>query len=154
MLALQQARVAAGCLAGSDDSYTPVADSTWLKVLSLEVFSAGRFTDEERGMVHRSLVYHDSNAGIYRALMLRAGRLVGVVSVGSWAERQKVLNRIADGRRIQPWEVLRFRFTGELNEGGAGQVSEWPAATVICQCRGLSRRQLQDFMADGCDVAP
>ena len=153
MPALQQARVAAGCLAGSDDSYTPVADSTWLKVLSLEVFSAGRFTDEERGMVHRSLVYHDSNAGIYRALMLRAGRLVGVVSVGSWAERQKVLNRIADGRRIQPWEVLRFRFTGELNEGGAGQVSEWPAATVICQCRGLSRRQLQDFMADGCDVA-
>lgn len=152
MPALQQARVAAGCLAGSHDSYTPVADSTWLKVLSLEVFSAGRFADEERGMVHRTLVYRDADAGIYRALMLRTGRLVGVVSVGAWPERQQILNRIADGRRLMPWELLRFRFTGELAEGGAGEVSEWPAATVICQCRGLSRGQLQGFLGDSCDT--
>ncbi|MGB1465672.1 MAG: FAD-dependent oxidoreductase [Alcanivorax nanhaiticus] len=152
MPALQQARVAAGCLAGGNDSYTPVADSTWLKVLSLEVFSAGRFTDEERGQVHRTLVYRDSEQGIYRALMLRTGRLVGVVSVGTWPERQKILNRIADGRRLLPWELLRFRFTGELNEGGAGQVSEWPASTVICQCKGLTRGQLQDFIAEGSNV--
>ena len=153
MPALQQARVAAGCLSGGNDSYTPVADSTWLKVMALEVFSAGHFTDEERGLVHRTLVYRDPGAGIYRALMLRTGRLVGVVSVGAWPERQQILNRIADGRRMLPWELLRFRFTGELSEGGAGQVSEWPAATVICQCRGLSRGQLENFIGDDCDTA-
>ena len=152
MPALQQARVAAGCLAGGGDSYTPVADSTWLKVLSLEVFSAGHFTDEERGLVHRTLVFRRPEEGIYRALMLRTGRLVGVVSVGAWPERQQILNRIADGRRLLPWELLRFRFTGELNEGGAGQVSEWPASTVICQCKGLTRGQLQDFIGEGSNV--
>lgn len=152
MPALQQARVAAGCLAGGTDSYTPVADSTWLKVMSLEVFSAGRFTDEERGLVHRTLVYRHLEDGIYRALMLRTGRLVGVVSVGAWPERQQILNRIADGRRLMPWELLRFRFTGELREGGAGQVSQWPASTVICQCKGLTRGQLQDFIGEGSNV--
>lgn len=152
MPALQQARVAAGQVAGSNESYTPVADSTWLKVLSLEVFSAGRFSDEERGLVHRTLVYRNCRAGLYRALMLRAGRLVGVVSVGPWPERQQILNCIADGRRLMPWQIARFRLTGSLADVGPASVSEWPAATVICQCRGLSREQLQGYIGAGCET--
>ena len=151
MPALQQARVAAANLAGSQDSYTPVADSTWLKVMALEVFSAGRFIDEERGLVHQTLVYRQVEKGLYRALMLRTHRLVGVVSVGPWPERQQILNRIADGRRLLPWEIWRFRLSGTL-AGGPAPVGQWPASTVVCQCRGLNRGQLQTFMGEGCDT--
>ncbi|PNE01690.1 nitrite reductase [Alcanivorax sp. MD8A] len=151
MPALQQARVAAANLAGSQDSYTPVADSTWLKVMALEVFSAGRFIDEERGLVHQTLVYRQAEKGLYRALMLRTHRLVGVVSVGPWPERQQILNRIADGRRLLPWEIWRFRLSGTL-AGGPAPVGQWPASTVVCQCRGLNRGQLQTFMGEGCDT--
>ena len=149
MPALQQARVAAANLAGEAVSYMPVADSTWLKVLSLEVFSAGLFSDEERGLVHRTLVYRDREKGIYRALMVRTGRVVGTVSVGPWPERQQVLNRIRDGKRLWPWQVGRFVLTGNPGDSNDQSVGQWPTATVVCQCRGLTRGQLQEYLDRG-----
>ncbi|WP_348719657.1 FAD-dependent oxidoreductase [uncultured Alcanivorax sp.] len=149
MPALQQARVAAANLAGDAVSYVPVADSTWLKVLSLEVFSAGLFSDEARGLVHRTLVYRDREKGIYRALMLRAGRVVGTVSVGPWPERQQVLNRISDGKRLWPWQIGRFALTGTLGDHSGQSVRQWPVATVVCQCRGLTKGQLQGYLDQG-----
>ncbi|WP_197464964.1 (2Fe-2S)-binding protein, partial [Alcanivorax sp. HI0003] len=125
------------------------SDSTWLKVLSLEVFSAGLFSDEERGLVHRTLVYRDREKGIYRALMVRTGRVVGTVSVGPWPERQQVLNRIRDGKRLWPWQVGRFVLTGNPGDSNDQSVGQWPTATVVCQCRGLTRGQLQEYLDRG-----
>lgn len=147
---LQQARVAAAHIAGQSEAYAPSADTTWLKVLALEVFSAGQFREEERFHIHQSLVYRNRNSGIYRRLMLRAGRVVGVVSIGEWPQRTQVLNLLRDSRRVLPWQLLRFVITGDLQGSAAlGPVSNWPASTIVCQCKSLTRGQLSEQFAAG-----
>jgi len=148
---LQQARVAAAHIAGREEVYAPSADTTWLKVLSLEVFSAGTFREEERFRIHQSLVFRGRKQGIYRRLMLRAGRVVGVVSIGEWPQRSQVLGWLRDNRRLMPWHVARFVLTGDLHAQGAGEsVADWPASAVICQCKSLTRGQLSAQLEPGC----
>ncbi len=149
--ALQQARVAAAHISGRSEVYTPVADTTWLKVLSLEVFSAGAFREEERFRIHQSLVYRDRKQGIYRRLMLRAGRIVGVVSIGAWPQRAQVLTLLRENRRLFPWQVARFVITGDLQSAvRSDAVAQWPVQTMICQCKSLTRGKLSEELAAGC----
>lgn len=141
---LQQARVAAAHIAGKQEVYAPMADTTWLKVLSLEVFSAGEFRDEDRFRIHRSLVFRDTKSGVYRRIMLRAGRVIGIVSIGEWSQRAQVLGLLRNNRRLLPWQVLRFLLRGDIaSESSHSSVSSWPQTTVICQCKSLTHADLR-----------
>ena len=150
---LQQARVAAADIAGKGEPYAPTADTTWLKVLSLEVFSAGEFRDEQRFRIHRSVVYRNRRRGIYRRLMIRSGRVVGMVSIGKWSQRAQALTLLQEHRQFWPWYWLRFVSSGNVRAATqVDDVASWPANTVICQCKSLTRADLSEVRIDGMQV--
>jgi nitrite reductase [NAD(P)H] large subunit len=76
----EQASVLAACFAGAGDTrYLGSLSATSLKVTGVELFSAGQI---EAGEDAEQIVYEDSEAGIYRKLVLKEGRLAGAVLLG------------------------------------------------------------------------
>lgn len=75
-----QAAVAAARLAGKSESgYAGSLTATQLKVTGVELFSAGQIAASDGA---EEIVYQDSDAGIYRKLVLKDGRLAGAVLLG------------------------------------------------------------------------
>ncbi len=76
----EQARVCAAHLVGLGHSrYAGSVTSTRLKVTGIDLFSAGEFIG---GADTEDLVFRDARRGVYKRLVLRGPRLVGVVLYG------------------------------------------------------------------------
>ncbi len=144
----EQAAVAAHGLAGGDARYVGSLAATRLKIVDLPVFSMGAvLRDAPRDA--RQHVHRDATG--YRKLVTVGGRLVGAIAVGEWEPLGRVQEAIAARRALRPWHLLRFRWTGAPWPGaGSGNVSGWPAATVVCNCTGVTRGALAEAVAHGC----
>ena len=71
-----------------DNTRTPFVNApvpTKLKVSGVNLFSAGEHLTKAE---HRELIYRDDNAGIYRKLLLKDNRIVGVVLFGDTRDGQ------------------------------------------------------------------
>jgi nitrite reductase (NADH) large subunit len=79
--AFEQARAAAHGMLGLDRPYGGTVPSNTLKVHGLTVTSAGDFAAEGPGL--ESLVRADPAGGIYKKLVLREGRLIGAIWMGT-----------------------------------------------------------------------
>jgi nitrite reductase (NADH) large subunit len=74
------ARVVADQFAGAHDTrYAPGPVATRLKVTGIDTFSAGAFLGDAET---ETITYRDRQQGVCKRLVLRAGRLVGVVLLG------------------------------------------------------------------------
>jgi nitrite reductase (NADH) large subunit len=86
----EQAKVAAARLAGDDGSiYVPQPPFTSLKITGIDVFSAGALEAADGG--DEEITLHDAKQGLYKKVILRDDKIVGIVLYGS----------VADG----PWYV-------------------------------------------------
>jgi nitrite reductase [NAD(P)H] large subunit len=75
-----QAAVAAASLAGEDDNaYGGSLTATSLKVTGVELFSAGEIAAQADA---EEIVYEDAEAGIYRKLVVKEGRIAGALLLG------------------------------------------------------------------------
>ncbi len=143
---LEQAGVAVHHILGGKANYTGSVAATKLKVIDVPVFSMGPVSREDEEQPHfrlRSVHYKLSQEGVYRRLIRDRGRLVGVVSVGSWPELNRVQESVSRRRWLMPWNQWRFRKTGCLwREGKAAHVRDWPASAVVCNCTGVTQGTL------------
>ena len=74
------ASVVAAQLAGdADAAFNPSATATKLKVTGINLFSAGDFSEGED---REEIVLRDAARGVYRRLVLKDGKLIGVVLYG------------------------------------------------------------------------
>jgi len=152
---LEQAAVAAAHLAGSEGRYRGSINVTRLKVAGTQVFSLGPMgADASSGYGERYL-FSDPKDGIYRAVLVRRHRLAGVIGVGTWTETLRLQNAVTQRQLVWPWQMWRFQRTGLLwPDDEASDVRQWPATTVVCQCRGVSRGALGQAVQQGaCSVA-
>ncbi len=95
----EQAEVLARRLAGEDTVvYTGSLTQTRLKVTGMEVFSAGEFIGHAGDEV---LTLHDPLAGQYRRLVLRDGRLAGIVLFGNAADGGWYFDLLHSGRDLR-----------------------------------------------------
>lgn len=111
--ALAMAEVAAATLAGEARAYAARPDTAALKVSGIAVWSAGEIAPPDAEAVTLS----DEEAGLYRRLWLRDGRLVGAVLYGDTADAPFYLALIASGRPVAPFRA-RLAF-GSLFEEAA-----------------------------------
>jgi nitrite reductase (NADH) large subunit len=87
----------------------------------------------------------------YLTLALARGRLVGVAAVGDVPQLDRLHEAVLAGRRVWPWQRLRWRVSGRLwPEGSARSVCDWPAQAVVCQCNQVTRGALDAALARGC----
>ncbi len=112
--ALEQAEVAAAAILGEARRYVAASDATALKVAGAGVWSAGEVEGDD------AIVMEDADAGQYRRLLVRDGRLVGAMLYGEVADAPWYLRLIA---QRQPIEAAR----AALPFGPAFAPAEWAA---------------------------
>ncbi|HWB83909.1 MAG TPA: nitrite reductase large subunit NirB [Bryobacteraceae bacterium] len=111
--------------------WTPAAK---LKVMGVDVFSAGEFIEDDASEVVR---YEDAALGIYKKLLVRDNRLAGVVLVGDAADS----NRYMEWIRSKADLLVRRKnllFPEPVADAGAG-VAEMPDSETVCGCMGVTK---------------
>ncbi|MBX9811816.1 MAG: FAD-dependent oxidoreductase [Burkholderiales bacterium] len=148
---LEQAAVAAHDIAGGKANYNGSLVATRLKVLDLPVFSIGSATEEELPDFGRERCYRKGN--IYRKLVTCRGRLIGAIAVGECKELNRLQEAVLRRCRIWPWQLWRFYRHGTLWPARElASVVQWPEATTVCNCTGVTRGQLGEALASGCSA--
>ena len=130
------ADVLASNLTGRRMTFTPPRPGTRLKLLGVNVVTAGEPLD--RGQTVRSRVGDG-----YRLLRVERGRLVGALGVGPWEEFSRIQDATLQRRLVWPWQISRFERTGTLWRSTQNvPVAEWSPEAVVCNCMTVTRGQL------------
>ncbi|MFN3745288.1 MAG: nitrite reductase large subunit NirB [Hyphomicrobiaceae bacterium] len=136
----EMAGVAASHLAGdTEPRFVPGATATKLKVTGINLFSAGDFADAED---RQEIVLRDAARGIYKRLVLKDDRVIGVVMYGDTADGAWFFDLLRKGTDISP-----MRDTLIFGPGYSGGAAGDPTATVaalpdeaeICGCNGVCK---------------
>ena len=113
--------------------------STELKLLEIDVATLGESLNPRQGF--EEIVY--TAPGIYRKLTILGRRLVGGMSVGEWDQRHRIRDAVTRSRILWPWEITRFRKTGNLwKDVETPPVQQWPDRSVICTCTGVTKGEI------------
>lgn len=99
----QQAMVLASNLCGQVAHFQETASVTQLKVSGLQVHSMGDLSEHPQ---NESLVFEDSQRGIYKRLVVRGMRLVGALLVGDVADSAWYFQLLESQQSIQAWRHL------------------------------------------------
>src|SRR5690606_12734899 len=71
--------------------------------------------------------------------------------VGPNPEIARLHDAVERQRRFFPWRRNRFVRTGLLwNEHAAQHPAQWPAGTIVCNCKGITRGALSAACQQGC----
>lgn len=148
---LEQAAVAANRISGGEAVYEGSVAATRLKVMGCAVFSIGELDRQGAADTARATAFADPDGDGYRRVVVRQGRVVGAQAVGPWPEMSRVQEAVRSGRRVWPWQRLRFARIGQLwPDSDAGDVRFWPAEATVCNCTGVTRGQLEAAPGRGC----
>ena len=138
------AGIAAARLAGKNAAFTGTPLSARLKLLAVDVAVLGEFQENGDSFCHVTPTTH-------RELVFRRGRLVGAISVGPNPEIARLHDAVERRRRVFPWRRSRFARTGLLwNDEAGSHPGLWPASTIVCNCKVLTRGALSAACQQGC----
>ena len=139
----EQAKVAAYSLKDKSANYTGSMSATQIKVINISVFSMGDVEKVTSLGIKKEYVYEDVLNGVYRKIIIKKHRIIGAIAVGEWDELGRLQDAINNIRITPPWVIKRFKNTGDLwPETESSEVRQWPAATVVCNCTGVTRGEL------------
>ena len=149
----EQAAVLADHLAGGSAEYHGSVSVSRLKVVDEPVCSMGEVNEFGDRPFLKEVVHKKGDC--YRKLVIHRGKIIGAVGIGEWGEAQRIQEAFRSGRRIWPWQLWRFRITGDAWGGGFGDdPNGWPASAVVCQCNGIDQGTLVSAVASGNDTLP
>jgi len=139
----EMANVLAARLGGdSDAAFVPSATATKLKVTGINLFSAGDFTDAKD---RQEIVLRDAARGVYKRLVLKDDRIIGVVMYGDTSDGAWFFDHLKRGTDIAPMrETLIF---GPAYAGGSpldptAAVAALPDEAEICGCNGVCKGKI------------
>ncbi|MBI1870325.1 MAG: NAD(P)/FAD-dependent oxidoreductase, partial [Chlamydiae bacterium] len=113
--------------------------ATKLKVMGIELFSAGNFKGDEPG--DEVLVYADDGTGLYKKVVVNKDHVVGTVLVGDASAANRLLDMI---RKKTPIGKDRqgLLFEPVSLPGTPTDVMSKPDSETICGCIGVSKCQI------------
>ncbi len=139
----EMANVAAAQLAGDETvKFKASATATKLKVTGINLFSAGDFAE---GSDREEIVLRDAARGLYKRLILKDGKLIGVVLYGETGDGAWFFDLLKKNA-----EIKEFRDTLIFGPGYAGGAAQDPMAAVaalpdeaeICGCNGVCKGRI------------
>jgi nitrite reductase (NADH) large subunit len=131
-----QAAVAAKTIAGDEAQYQGSVPSARLKVMGVELVSAGEADGEH------AVAIRDAPSGSYRKLVLRDGRAAGTVLLGDTRGSDLLLDAI---RRAAPVEdPLQL-----LADASQATAAELPDDARVCNCNGVCKGTIVDAIRRG-----
>ena len=132
----EQAKVLAASITGNDTTpFEGATLATRLKIMGVDVFSAGAFEEREPGV--EAVRYEDAALGIYKKLLIKANRLYGVILIGDASDETRYKNWLRTGEDLS--DRRRYLLSpGPASDGGA-DVAAIPDSETVCGCMGVSK---------------
>ncbi len=140
-----QAEVAAAAIAGEEQRYKPMLNTSKLKVIGADVFSVGDVEQLEVRANVKSYVWRSEHA--YRRVFVERGKLVGAIAVGPWEQISRLQEAAQNNAAIHPWMLVRFRRSGDLWVAKETVVADLPAAATVCNCTGVNCGQIRGVLS-------
>ena len=133
---LDQGKVLAAAITrNSGSTFKPTLPATKLKIMGVEVFSAGAWDEAtNNGEVVR---FEDPTLGIYKKLVVKDNRLVGFILVGDTSESPRYLEMLRSGKDLASTRK-HLLFPPPSADDGL-QVAEMADSTTVCGCMGVTK---------------
>ncbi|MFG2077803.1 FAD-dependent oxidoreductase [Nonomuraea maritima] len=149
--AWEQAAVAADVITGGKALYRGSRTVTRLKARSVELAAMG---ETQLGEEHAEVVRFSHRArGTYRKLVIRDGRLVGVILLGE-SDAVGTLTQLFDRGAPVPGDPAGLLFPGSAQAPAAGSPTLMPDAATVCLCNNVTKGQIRACWEAGAnDVA-
>src|SRR5262249_23288720 len=122
--------------------YIGSTTSTKLKVTGIDLFSAGDFSG---GKDTEDIVLSDPVGGVYKKLVIRQDKLVGVCLYGDTADGSWYFKLLREGRNIA--DIRDHLMFGETNLGDTGHQGQNRAMAMadeaeVCGCNGVCKGKI------------
>jgi nitrite reductase (NADH) large subunit len=133
---MEQGKVLAATITGNEcagfESSTPAAK---LKIMGVDVFSAGEVDDAAHEV--ECVRYEDPALGVYKKLVLRDNKLVGVVLVGDASDSHRYADWLKNSK-----DITAVRGSLLFPQPGADKgldVAQMPDRETVCGCNGVTK---------------
>lgn len=131
----EQGKVLAATMTGNrGPTYTGTVPAAKLKIMGVDVFSAGDWAEDAGAEPIR---YEDAAAGIYRKVVLRDGRLAGVILVGDASDSHRHMDWLRTGADVAA-RRRELLFPPAAVDAGLDAAGMAESATV-CGCVGVTK---------------
>ncbi len=143
----EMAKVIAAQLAGGAADYAGSVMSTKLKVTGIDLYSGGDFAE---GKDREEIVLRDASRGVYKRLVLKENKIIGVVMYGDTGDGPWFFDKLKKGEDIsESREMLIF---GQSMAGGqpldpTAAVAALPPDAEICGCNGICKGKIVEAIA-------
>lgn len=132
---LEQGKVLAATMTGNKGpTYSGTVTAAKLKIMGVDVFSAGTWVDAE---ATESVRYEDPTLGVYKKLVLRAGKLAGVILVGDTSDTHRYMEWLRSDADLTA-QRRHLLFPPPASDAGL-DVAEMPESATVCGCVGVTK---------------
>ena len=143
------AKVLAKTLLAEPAAFKAPMVSTKLKVTGVNLFSVGDFGE---GDGREEIVFRDPGRGIYKRLILRDNRIIGIVMYGDTMDSGWFFEKLKSGEDIS--EVRETLIFGPAHQGGEALdpialVAAMPDSAEICGCNGVCKGTIVEAIQAG-----
>jgi nitrite reductase (NADH) large subunit len=142
---LEQGKVLAATITGNRGPvFTGATPATKLKIMNVDVFSAGVTAETEPGV--EVIRYEDPALGIYKKLLLKENRLHGVILVGDASDDRRYKDWLTNGTDLTPHR-RHLLFPPPSADTGL-DVAQMPDREVVCGCMGVTKGEIISAIHD------
>jgi nitrite reductase (NADH) large subunit len=132
----EQGKALAAAISGAaGEGFSAPAESTRLKIMGVDVFSAGSMDADDPGV--EAVKYEDAALGVYKRLLLKEGRLHGVILVGDVLDAELYLDWLRSGADLSALR-RQLLFPPKCADVGA-DIAAMPDSETVCGCMGVSK---------------
>jgi nitrite reductase (NADH) large subunit len=131
----EQGKVLAATLTGNrGPTYTGTVQAAKLKIMGVDVFSAGAWAD---GPGIEPVRYEDPALGVYKKLTIRDGKLAGVILVGDAGDSHRYMEWLRTNADLAA-ERRHLLFPPPAADAGL-DVAEMADSATVCGCVGVTK---------------
>ncbi len=136
----EQAKVVASHLAGDCRLvFVNRPTSARLKVPSIDFYSAG----DVAGVSGETIEYIDRSAQVYKKVVLRHGRVAGILMYGDTASGPELFSRMISGEDVSH-KRHALLFPEMQGSGQAASIELMPDETIVCGCNGVTKGMIRE----------
>ena len=131
---LEQGKVLAATITGNKGpTYTGTVLATKLKIMGVDVFSAGDWSEQHADPVR----FEDRALGIYKKLTVRDGKLVGAILVGDTSDSHRYMDWLRTGADVASHR-RHLLFPPPAADSGL-DIAQMADSATVCGCVGVTK---------------
>jgi nitrite reductase (NADH) large subunit len=126
-------------------AFVPAAAGTRLKVSGIEMFSAGEFLGDK---TTEDILLRDAARGIYKRLVLRENKLVGIICFGDAADSGWYFNLLREGADLGALRDNLIFGPAAAAADPLDALVAMPDGAEICGCNGVAKATIRAAIAE------